>query len=240
MSHGRRCRARPSSAATSVPLGQSVGLVSRRMGARPGGRRSRGTLIGMQGLHARGFATRRTVDTGSWVGQDFQRRGFGKEMRAALLALAFDGLGAQLAETEAFLDNAASNAVSRALGYEENGFGSLAPEGVPRETQRFRMTARHVAVTAATSGHDRGSRGVPRDVWGRLGPVVPDDPCGPCSTRPQLRPEMAPSAGYGGPARKAARSSTAACLPLGNWSSGSSRQAATIARTRTRQSSSSA
>ena len=100
-----------------------------------------GRLIGMQGLHAREFATRRTVDTGSWVGQDFQGRGFGKEMRAALLALAFDGLGAQLAETEAFLDNAASNAVSRALGYEENGFGSLAPEGVPRETQRFRMTA---------------------------------------------------------------------------------------------------
>jgi RimJ/RimL family protein N-acetyltransferase len=100
-----------------------------------------GTLIGMQGMHARDFATRRMVGTGSWVGQDFQGRGFGKEMRAGLLTLAFDGLGAQLAETEAFLDNAASNAVSRALGYEENGFGSLAPEGVARETQRFRMTA---------------------------------------------------------------------------------------------------
>jgi RimJ/RimL family protein N-acetyltransferase len=100
-----------------------------------------GTLIGMQGMQARDFAVRRTVGTGSWVGQDFQGRGFGKEMRAALLALAFDGLGARLAETEAFLDNAASNAVSRALGYEENGFGSLAPDGVPRETQRFRMTA---------------------------------------------------------------------------------------------------
>ncbi len=100
-----------------------------------------GTLIGMQGMHARDFATRRTVGTGSWVGQVFQRRGFGKEMRAAFLALAFDGLGAQLAETEAFLDNAASNAVSRALDYEENGFGSIAPQGTPRETQRFRMTA---------------------------------------------------------------------------------------------------
>ena len=31
--------------------------------------------------------------------------------------------------------------MSRSLGYEENGIGSLAPEGVPRETQRFRMTA---------------------------------------------------------------------------------------------------
>jgi len=69
-----------------------------------------------------------------------QGAGFGKEMRAAVLALAFDGLGAQFAETEAFLDNAASNAVSRALGYADNEFGSLAPEGVPRETRRFRLT----------------------------------------------------------------------------------------------------
>ena len=87
-----------------------------------------------------GFASGRTVHTGSWLGRASQGRGLGKEMREAVLAFAFDGLGAQLAETEAFLDNAASNAVSRSLGYEENGFGSLAPEGVPRETQRFRMT----------------------------------------------------------------------------------------------------
>jgi RimJ/RimL family protein N-acetyltransferase len=61
-------------------------------------------------------------------------------MRAAVLGLAFDGLGARVAETSAFLDNAASNAVSRGLGYEENGFGSLAPEGVARVSQNFRMT----------------------------------------------------------------------------------------------------
>jgi RimJ/RimL family protein N-acetyltransferase len=96
--------------------------------------------IGMQGIHAKAFASGRTVHTGSWLGRAFQGRGLGKEMREAVLAFAFDGLGAQLAETEAFLDNAASNAVSRSLGYEDNGFGSLAPEGVPRETQRFRMT----------------------------------------------------------------------------------------------------
>jgi hypothetical protein len=30
--------------------------------------------------------------------------------------------------------------VTRALGYEENGFGSLAPEGVARVTQKSRMT----------------------------------------------------------------------------------------------------
>ena len=99
-----------------------------------------GRLIGMQGLHARTFAATRTVDTGSWLGQASQGHGYGKEMRSAVLALAFDGLGAMAAETEAFLDNHASAGVSRALGYRENGSGSLAPEGFPRATQRFRMT----------------------------------------------------------------------------------------------------
>jgi RimJ/RimL family protein N-acetyltransferase len=62
-------------------------------------------------------------------------------MRQAVLALAFDHLGAEVAESEAFLDNPASNRVSLALGYEPNGFGRLAPRGVARETQRFRLTA---------------------------------------------------------------------------------------------------
>ena len=63
-------------------------------------------------------------------------------MRAAVLGFAFDGLGARVAETCAFLDNARSNAVSRSLGYEATGFGSLAPEGVPRPTEEFRITMR--------------------------------------------------------------------------------------------------
>ena len=100
-----------------------------------------GDPIGSQSVHASRFDLVRTVDTGSWLGRQFQGRGFGKEMRAAVLGFAFDGLGARFAETQAFLDNAASNAVSRSLGYDGNGRGSLAPEGVERETQRFRMTA---------------------------------------------------------------------------------------------------
>ena len=100
-----------------------------------------GVGIGSQSIRGDRFPVMRTVDTGSWLGRDFQGRGFGKEMRAAVLGFAFDGLGAQVAETSAFLDNRASNGVSRALGYEENGLGSLAPQGVARVTQKFRMTA---------------------------------------------------------------------------------------------------
>jgi RimJ/RimL family protein N-acetyltransferase len=99
-----------------------------------------GAPIGSQTIHAERFAESRTVDTGSWLGREFQGRGFGTEMRAAVLGFAFDGLGARLAETEAFIDNAASNGVSRSLGYAESGQGSLAPEGVARPTQRFQMT----------------------------------------------------------------------------------------------------
>jgi RimJ/RimL family protein N-acetyltransferase len=100
-----------------------------------------GRPIGAQHVAAEAFAVLRTVHTGSWLGRAYQGRGFGKEMRAAVLGFAFDGLGAQVAESSAFLDNHASNGVSRALGYEENGFGSLAPQGVARVTQKFRMTA---------------------------------------------------------------------------------------------------
>ena len=100
-----------------------------------------GEPIGSQSVGATDFGIHRTVATGSWLGQKFQGRGFGKEMRAAVLGFAFDGLGARFAETSALLDNAPSNAVSRSLGYEENGRGSLAPHGIARETQQFRMSA---------------------------------------------------------------------------------------------------
>jgi RimJ/RimL family protein N-acetyltransferase len=99
-----------------------------------------GRPIGAQTISGEEFAVHRTVDSGSWLGLAYQGRGFGKEMRSAVLSFAFDGLGARAATSSAFLDNAASNAVSRSLGYEDDGRGSLAPRGVARETQRFRIT----------------------------------------------------------------------------------------------------
>jgi RimJ/RimL family protein N-acetyltransferase len=99
-----------------------------------------GRPVGFQDIRAEQFLVYRTVSSGSWLGQEFQGRGIGRTMRQAALALAFDHLGAQVAETEAFLDNPASNRVSLAVGYEPNGFGRLAPRGVARETQRFRLT----------------------------------------------------------------------------------------------------
>ena len=100
----------------------------------------RGQPVGFQDVRAERFPIFRTVHTGSWLGLPFQGRGIGKLMRQAALGLAFDHLGARIAETSAFLDNHASNRVSLGVGYEPNGFGELAPHGVPRPTQNFRMT----------------------------------------------------------------------------------------------------
>ncbi|MEO8273690.1 MAG: GNAT family protein [Chloroflexota bacterium] len=99
-----------------------------------------GRAVGFQDLRGPRFPTFRTVATGSWLGLAFQGRGIGKLMRQAALTLAFDHLGARIAETEAFLDNPASNRVSLGVGYEPNGFGELAPNGIPRTTQKFRLT----------------------------------------------------------------------------------------------------
>ena len=99
-----------------------------------------GEPAGFQDLFAKDFLKLRTVRTGSWLGSGFQGRGIGTLMRQTILALAFDHLGAEVAESEAFIDNPASNKVSLGVGYQPNGFGRLAPHGTPRETQRFRMT----------------------------------------------------------------------------------------------------
>jgi RimJ/RimL family protein N-acetyltransferase len=80
-----------------------------------------GQVVGVQDMTAEHFATLRSVLTGSWLGQAHQGQGLGKEMRQAILHLAFAGLGAQEAHSGAFFDNAPSLGTSRAVGYQMNG-----------------------------------------------------------------------------------------------------------------------
>ncbi len=80
-----------------------------------------GEPVGSQDLLAKSFSQLRTVETGSWLGRAHQGLGLGKEMRAAILHLAFDELGAVEAYSRAFEDNAASLGTSRAMGYSLNG-----------------------------------------------------------------------------------------------------------------------
>ena len=81
-----------------------------------------GEPIGVQDLMGEDFAATKRVKTGSWLTQSRQGAGIGKEMRAAILHLAFAGLGAEYAMTSAYHDNHSSLGVTRALGYEPNGF----------------------------------------------------------------------------------------------------------------------
>lgn len=88
-----------------------------------------GRVVGTQGLWAKEFAITREVSSGSWLGAAHQRRGFGTEMRAAVLLLAFDHLGAATARSGAFTDNLASLRTSEKLGYRTDGANTYARRG---------------------------------------------------------------------------------------------------------------
>ncbi|WP_285758263.1 GNAT family N-acetyltransferase [Nocardiopsis ansamitocini] len=88
-----------------------------------------GRVVGVQEVGARDFAVTREVKTGSWLGRAHQGRGIGTEMRAAVLELAFAGLGAQVARTSVFSDNERSMAVSRRLGYRGDGGFRIGVQG---------------------------------------------------------------------------------------------------------------
>jgi RimJ/RimL family protein N-acetyltransferase len=56
------------------------------------------------------------------------------------LHLAFEGLGARQAGSDAFVDNHASNRVSQAMGYEPNGFDWDTRRGDAAEIKRWKLT----------------------------------------------------------------------------------------------------
>lgn len=93
--------------------------------------------VGMQDLIGHRFSQFRSVTTFSWLSADQRGRGLGREMREAVLHLAFAGLGASQAVSEAFGDNRASNGVSMALGYERNGTDWDSRRGEPAVIQRW-------------------------------------------------------------------------------------------------------
>jgi RimJ/RimL family protein N-acetyltransferase len=98
-----------------------------------------GVVVGTQGMGGRDFAVLREVHTGSWLGHRYQGQGIGTQMRAAVLHLAFEGLGAQQAVSAAFEDNLASLGVSRKLGYRDDGIEWHVVRGRPVLTRRLRL-----------------------------------------------------------------------------------------------------
>jgi RimJ/RimL family protein N-acetyltransferase len=80
-----------------------------------------GVLVGMQDLHAKGFAQTHVVMTGSWLGREHQGMGTGTLMRQLAVGFAFDELGARQCESGYIVGNHASAAVSHKVGYVDNG-----------------------------------------------------------------------------------------------------------------------
>ena len=99
-----------------------------------------GEVVGVQDMFAKEFPKKKVAETGSWLGLAHQGKGIGKEMRAAILHLAFEGLGARWMETFAYTDNAPSLGVTERLGYAPNGIEMDLRRGEPAELARFRMT----------------------------------------------------------------------------------------------------
>jgi RimJ/RimL family protein N-acetyltransferase len=99
-----------------------------------------GVVVGSQGASGENWPTLRSVETGSWLGREFQGRGIGTRMRVLMLHLLFDGLGAADVTSGAFADNPASNAVSLRVGYEFDGTTRLAREGQVARGNRYRMS----------------------------------------------------------------------------------------------------
>lgn len=83
--------------------------------------RFEGEIVGCQGISTSDYLVTKTGETGSWLGAKHHGRGIGTLMRQTLCAFMFDHLDAAEVTSEAFTDNPASLAVSRKVGYRENG-----------------------------------------------------------------------------------------------------------------------
>ena len=99
-----------------------------------------GRVVGVQALEAEQFPLLRTVDSFSWLSTDVRGRGLATLMRAGVLALAFDHLGAEVAVSSARTDNTPSLAVSYRLGYVDNGLSRANTPTGPFDLQHVRLT----------------------------------------------------------------------------------------------------
>ena len=107
-----------------------------------------GRPIGTQGVGTHDYLVTRVGETGSWLGQAFQGRGAGTTMRRAICAFLFDHLDAVRITSGHFTDNPASGAVSRKVGYRDNG--------TERRRRRAGELATMIHLTLDRGDFDRG------------------------------------------------------------------------------------
>ncbi|MFI7602449.1 GNAT family N-acetyltransferase [Actinoplanes sp. NPDC049681] len=98
-----------------------------------------GTVVGTQSLGAKDFALGREALVTAWLGRRFQGRGFGTEARAAMLALAFEGLGADYVLSVVRQNNLPSLGVSKKLGFTKDGIQVNVVRGEQVRSDRLRL-----------------------------------------------------------------------------------------------------
>lgn len=98
-----------------------------------------GQVVGLQTLHGVDFPERREAATGSWILPAHRGLGLGKLARAGIVAAAFAELEARWVVSSALVENPASQAVSLAAGYQEDGREVTVLGGEARELVRFRI-----------------------------------------------------------------------------------------------------
>jgi RimJ/RimL family protein N-acetyltransferase len=99
-----------------------------------------GVMVGAQDMKSQKFAVVRHAETGSWLGLAHQGRGTGTLMRQAILAFAFDHLGAVEMRSGAWTDNPGSHRVSEKCGYVANGYQLLDRQGESVRQDDFVVT----------------------------------------------------------------------------------------------------
>ena len=117
-----------------------------------------GRIVGIQAFGTTDYLVTRSGETGSWLGLQFHGRGIGTAMRQAICAFCFDHLEAEQVTSGSFVDNPASAAVSRKVGYLPNGVRRLARRpGERQDNQAWLLTPQNfvrgvpITVTGASA-----------------------------------------------------------------------------------------
>ncbi|MFB9659697.1 GNAT family N-acetyltransferase [Glycomyces mayteni] len=125
-----------------------------------------GQVVGKQDLAAKQFALTREATTSSWLGREHHGKGLGTEMRAAVLALLFDGLDAEWALSDSLDGNGPSQGVSAKLGYRPDGIEHQVYKDQRVTSRRWRLTR---ADWEAHRRHDVHIEGLDGDAEAMLG-----------------------------------------------------------------------
>ncbi|GAA2476996.1 GNAT family N-acetyltransferase [Terrabacter carboxydivorans] len=123
-----------------------------------------GEVVGAQWLEGPDWRADHAVDSSSWLVPAARGRGLGKQMRAAVLALAFGPLRAEVAVSSAVLGNAGSLGVSRSLGYLDTHRSVLEHSG---------ETLQHVRLTRAAWARAGGADLAGGTVVDGVAPALP-------------------------------------------------------------------